>query len=281
MVYILPFVSIILGYLIAIFFQPKNKQNLKLLLAFSGAFLLTITVSHLLPEVYYHEIEKEIKTELVEQQENHHDHSHDNDHSHADHNHADHSHDSHQVAEVDNHSGHNHNHNHGALKIIGLFIMIGIVFQIVLEYFSRGAEHGHVHIHEKMSKIPWALFISLSLHALLEGMPLSHQNNLALGIAIHHLPIAIILTSFFMQAELNKKNIFLFMMFFSIMTPLGTFASEQLSFLNNYYSEISAIVVGILFHISSTIIFESSEGHKFNLAKLIAIILGIILGYFV
>lgn len=280
MVYILPFVSIILGYLIAIFFQPKNKQNLKLLLAFSGAFLLTITVSHLLPEVYYHEIEKEIKTELVAQQENH-DHSHDNDHSHADHNHADHSHDSHQVAEVDNHSGHNHNHNHGALKIIGLFIMIGIVFQIVLEYFSRGAEHGHVHIHEKMSKIPWALFISLSLHALLEGMPLSHQNNLALGIAIHHLPIAIILTSFFMQAELNKKNIFLFMMFFSIMTPLGTFASEQLSFLNNYYTEISAIVVGILFHISSTIIFESSEGHKFNLAKLIAIILGIILGYFV
>lgn len=275
LIYILPFVSIILGYLIAIFFQPKNKQNLKLLLAFSGAFLLTITVSHLLPEVYYHEIEKEIKTELVTQQQNNHEH-HDHDHSHDDHNH-----DSHQIAEVDDHAGHNHNHNHGSLKIIGLFIMIGIVFQIVLEYFSRGAEHGHVHIHEKMSKIPWALFISLSLHALLEGMPLSKQNNLALGIAIHHLPIAMILTSFFMQAQLNKRSIFLFMMFFSIMTPLGTFASEQLSFLSNYYTEISAIVVGILFHISSTIIFESSEGHKFNLAKLIAIILGILLGYFV
>lgn len=280
LIYILPFVSIILGYLIAIFFQPKNKQNLKLLLAFSGAFLLTITVSHLLPEVYYHEIEKEIKTELVAQQQNNHEH-HDHDHSHDGHNHDHHNHDSHQVAEVDNHAGHNHNHNHGSLKIIGLFIMIGIVFQIVLEYFSRGAEHGHVHIHEKMSKIPWALFISLSLHALLEGMPLSKQNNLALGIAIHHLPIAMILTSFFMQAQLNKKSIFLFMMFFSIMTPLGTFASEQLNFLSNYYTEISAIVVGILFHISSTIIFESSEGHKFNLAKLIAIVLGIILGYFV
>lgn len=280
LIYILPFVSIILGYLIAIFFQPKNKQNLKLLLAFSGAFLLTITVSHLLPEIYYHEIEKEINTELVAQQKNNHEH-HDLDHSHDGHNHNHHNHDSHQVAEVDNHAGHNHTHNHGALKIIGLFIMIGIVFQIVLEYFSRGAEHGHVHIHEKMSKIPWALFISLSLHALLEGMPLSQQNNLALGIAIHHLPIAIILTSFFMQAQLNKKNIFLFMMFFSLMTPLGTFASKQLEFLANYYTEISALVVGILFHISSTIIFESSEGHKFNLAKLIAIVLGIILGYFV
>lgn len=278
LIYILPFVSIILGYLIAIFFQPKNKQNLKLLLAFSGAFLLTITVSHLLPEVYYHEIENEIKTEIVAKQNSHGHHGHDHSHDDHNHDHENHNHDSHQVAEVDNHT---HNHNHGSLKIIGLFIMIGIVFQIVLEYFSRGAEHGHVHIHEKMSKIPWALFISLSLHALLEGMPLSKQNNLALGIAIHHLPIAMILTSFFMQAQLNKKSIFLFMMFFSIMTPLGTFASEQLSFLSNYYTEISAIVVGILFHISSTIIFESSEGHKFNLAKLVAIVLGIILGYFV
>ena len=275
LVYILPFISIIIGYLIAIFIQPKNKKNLKLLLAFSGAFLLTITVSHLLPEVYYHEIEKEIKLEQVNSQISEHEHHHDHDHSVHQH---DHDHE-HQNVETSKHT--EHNHNHGSLKTIGLFIMIGIVFQIILEYFSRGAEHGHVHIHDKMAKIPWALFISLSLHALLEGMPLSHQNNLALGIAIHHLPIAIILTSFFLQAELNKKSIFIFMMIFSLMTPLGTIASEKLSFLSNYYTEISALVVGILFHISSTIIFESSEGHKFNLAKLIAIVLGITLAYFV
>ncbi len=268
LIYLLPFLSIILGYLIAIFIQPKNKRNLKLLLAFSGAFLLTITVSHLLPEVYYHEIEKEVRLELVNNLE------------HAHHHHTE------EIAEVHDHEHHEgnvaeHNHNHGTLKNIALFIMIGIVFQIILEYFSRGAEHGHVHIHEKLSKIPWVLFISLSLHALLEGMPLSVQNNLALGIAIHHLPIAIILTSFFIQAELNKRSIFFFMMIFSIMTPIGTLASEYFSFLSNYYTEISALVVGILFHISSTIIFESSEGHKFNLTKLLAIILGIALGYFI
>jgi hypothetical protein len=70
------------------------------------------------------------------------------------------------------------------------------------------------------------------------------------------------------------------MLVFAFMTPTGTFLAENLDFLTHYYTEISGIVIGILFHISSTIIFESSEGHKFNLAKLSVIILGIILAYF-
>ena len=70
------------------------------------------------------------------------------------------------------------------------------------------------------------------------------------------------------------------MLTFALMTPLGTIASEYLPFLNEYYTEITAIVIGILFHISSTIIFESSEGHKFNIAKVSMIILGIVLASF-
>ncbi|MEG1239296.1 MAG: ZIP family metal transporter, partial [Flavobacterium sp.] len=57
-------------------------------------------------------------------------------------------------------------------------------------------------------------------------------------------------------------------------------ASEYLPILNEYYTEITAIVIGILFHISSTIIFESSEGHKFNVAKVSMIVLGILLAFF-
>ena len=236
-IYIYPLLSVVLGYLIALFLQPKNKKNLKLLLAFSGAFLLSLTVMHLLPEVY--------------------------------------------EAEARLHEGHNHEgHSHGT-SIIGLFIMIGIVFQIILEYFSKGAEHGHVHGHDKMNTIPWLLFFSLCLHALLEGMPISQHNELAYGIAIHHFPIAIILTLFFINAELNKKAILFFMLVFAFMTPLGTYISSNLSLLTEYYTQISGVVIGILFHISSTIIFESSEGHKFNLAKLIAIVLGIALAVFV
>lgn len=220
--YLLPLLSVLLGYGIALFLKPKSKTNLKLLLAFSGSFLLSLTVMHLLPEVY---------------------------------------------------EGHSHN--------IGIFIMAGILFQIILEFFSKGAEHGHVHGHQTMTHIPWLLFISLCIHAFLEGFPVSHHHNLAIGIAIHHLPIAIILTVFFINSSLDKKAIFAFMLTFAIMTPLGTIISDYLPVLNDYYTEITAVVIGILFHISSTIIFESSEGHKFNVAKVSMIILGIVLAYFI
>ncbi len=219
--YILPLLSVLLGYVIVIGLQPKSKSNLKLLLAFSGSFLLSLTVMHLLPDVY----------------------------------------------ESNN-------------KSVGVFIMIGILFQIVLEFFSKGAEHGHVHGHDKMTQMPWLLFISLCVHAFLEGFPVSHHQELAIGIAIHHLPIAIILTTFFLNAQLNKTILFLFMFTFAIMTPLGTLVSQIFPVLNNYYTEITAVVIGILFHISSTIIFESSEGHKFNIAKISMIVLGIILASF-
>ncbi len=220
--YLLPLLSVILGYIFALVIKPNDKTNLKLLLAFSGSFLLSITVIHLLPEVYEHG-------------------------------------------------------NHGT----GLFIMLGILFQIILEFFSKGAEHGHVHGHNKILHIPWLLFISLCIHAFLEGFPVSHHNDLAIGIAIHHFPIAIILTTFFVNATLGKKAIFIFMATFALMTPLGTIVSDYLPVLNAYYSEITAVVIGILFHISSTIIFETSEGHKFNIAKVSMIIFGIALAYFI
>ncbi|MDM1045811.1 ZIP family metal transporter [Myroides sp. 1354] len=242
MAYIVPLLAVIIGYLIALLLQPKNKKHLKLLMAFSGSFLLTLTVTHLLPDVY-------------------------------------------QAAMGDLVTGgghlHDHDHDHGGAARIGFFIMAGIVFQIILEYFSKGAEHGHVHGHEKLDRIPWLLFISLCIHALFEGMPISQHSELALGIGIHHLPIAIILTAFFINAQMNKKMVFVFMMLFSIMTPLGTLISSNVPILNTYYAEISAIVVGILFHISSTIIFESNEDHKFNINKLIAILLGVIAAYFI
>ncbi|MEC4117192.1 ZIP family metal transporter [Myroides phaeus] len=240
MVYIIPLVSVIIGYLIAVILEPKNKKNLKLLMAFSGSFLLTLTVTHLLPDVYqYNHV-----TPLVE-----------------------------QAADA-------HGHNHASGNI-GFFIMIGIVFQIVLEYFSKGAEHGHVHVHDKFDKIPWLLFISLCIHALFEGMPVSQHEELAWGIGIHHLPIAVILTAFFINAHMSKKAVLFFMLVFSVMTPLGTLISGNVDFLSHYYAEISAIVVGILFHISSTIIFESNEEHSFNINKLIAIIIGVIAAYFI
>ena len=129
--------------------------------------------------------------------------------------------------------------------------------------------------------MPWLLFISLCIHALLEGFPVGRNHDLAYGISIHHLPIAIILTSYFLNAQLNKVALFIFMVTFAVMTPLGTLVSDSFPMLSEYYTQITAVVIGILFHISSTIIFESSEGHKFNIAKVSMIILGIALAYFI
>jgi hypothetical protein len=155
--------------------------------------------------------------------------------------------------------------------------MVGIVFQIMLEFFSKGAEHGHVHGHEKIQTMPWSLFISLCLHALLEGFPVGHHQHLAFGIAVHHFPIAMILTLFFLKAGMSKKLLLLFMIGFALMTPFGTVLADAVPVLKGYYQEITAVVIGILFHISSTIIFESSEGHKFNVAKITVIIFGVIM----
>lgn len=218
--YILPFVAVMGGFGLAIFLRPVKKKVLKLMLAFSGSFLLAMTVTHLLPELYH------------------------------------------------GHSGHG---------TIGIFIMGGILLQIILEFFSKGAEHGHVHGHGEMRGIPWMLFISLCLHALIEGFPVHQHDGLALGIAIHHFPIAIILTLFFMNSHLSILKILFFMMVFAVMTPLGTWLSSSVPALAQYHAQLTAVVVGILFHISSTIIFESSEGHKFNIAKVSMIVLGILL----
>ncbi|MFI2743952.1 ZIP family metal transporter [Zhouia sp. PK063] len=224
--YILPILAVVIGFGFVTFFKPKKGHYLKLFLAFSGAFLLSLTVFTLLPEVYHH------------------------------------------------------NQNHSE-KYIGIFIMLGILLQIFLEFFSKGAEHGHVHLDASKNQFPWLLFISLSVHSVLEGFPIHEHNNLIYGILIHKIPVAIILSTFFIDSNLSNKKIAAFLILFSLMTPLGSFLAENISFIHQFYTEVSALVIGIFLHISTIILFESSEGHKFNISKLLVILLGIATAYFI
>ena len=63
------------------------------------------------------------------------------------------------------------------------------------------------------------------------------------------------------------------------MTPAGLifgyFTQGSLGFIN--MDILLAIVVGMFLHISTTIIFEASENHRFNLAKLASIFVGVTL----
>ncbi len=166
---------------------------------------------------------------------------------------------------------------------IGLFILGGFLLQIFMEQFSEGIEHGHIHKHNhKHLVFPLGIMISLCLHAFLEGMPLAQgqHNELVYGIALHHIPAAFALGSVLMENKLSKATISSLLILFALMSPLGYWLSFEIGqgVIGNievYFDRIMGVVIGIFLHISTTILFESSVDHKFNLKKVVAVLLGV------
>ena len=219
------FASVIAGAIVVEIFKPKKGRNIQLLLTFSGAYLLAISLLHLLPELF----------------------------------------------------------ENNPTEKIGIFILGGFLIQILLEYFSQGIEHGHFH---KSNVIPFSVLISLCLHALLEGVPLGgdlqeHTHNALLyGIVLHKMPVAIVLMTCFLQSNMKKSRAYILLFLFAIMAPLGVYSGNIFGALSLYHNEILAIVIGIFLHISTTILFESTDGHRFSFTKIITIIIGTLLAVF-
>ena len=155
------------------------------------------------------------------------------------------------------------------------------MLQILLEFYSKGAEHGHLHQHDSNTKFPWFLFVSLGIHAFFEGFPLKDHHNIIIGVVIHKIPIAILITTYLLKSKLPKAHIVVFLIVFTLMTPLGSIAAELLSISPTLIYSINAIVIGMFLHISTIILFESSEGHHFNLNKILIIVSAVILAYFI
>ena len=220
--YLILFLAVFIGYFLALILKVKKVKKLSIYLAFSGAFLLALTIFELLPDVY----------------------------------------------ETPN-------------KLIGVYIISGILLQIILELFSKGAEHGHVHIHKHETTFPWLLFISLCIHSFLEGFPIHQHNDMVYGVLVHKVPIAALISMFLFQSKFSKMQIIAFLLVFTAMTPLGTYISNTSNLSIQLAHSINAIVIGIFFHISTTILFESGEGHKFNLSKFVSIILGVGVAYLI
>lgn len=172
---------------------------------------------------------------------------------------------------------------HTSDPMIGLFVLGGFLLQILMEQFSEGIEHGHIHKHSHAHFVfPVGIMVSLCLHAFLEGMPLAagEHNELTFGIALHHIPAAFALGSVLMQSGIKRNPIIIFLALFAIMSPLGYFLSFQISHgsighIESYFGRIMGVVIGIFLHISTTILFESSVDHKFNLKKIIAVLAGV------
>jgi len=227
--------SVLLGGLLVSYLKTNYKtQTIKLTLAFSGGFLLSIVFCHLLPDLYQHDFET-----------------------------------------------------------TGFYILLGFLVQLILEYFSGGIEHGHTHSNSRLS-VPLSLFLALSIHSIIEGFPLgnvegghaSHvghgHGSLFWGILFHQIPVAIALMSLFVDSNMGMRKSWLFLTLFAITTPIGAVIGLYVNpeDLGLDVHVVLAVVVGMFLHISTTIIFETSENHRINFLKLICILFGGVLAMF-
>ncbi|MCG2792693.1 MAG: ZIP family metal transporter [Weeksellaceae bacterium] len=161
---------------------------------------------------------------------------------------------------------------------IGIFVILGVLIQMLLENLTKGFEHGHLHHHsDDQSIIPVALIAGLFVHAFIEGIPLSHEKEALspylLGILFHNIPISFVLGSFLANSQNFSTKFWVIVLVFALASPLGML-------LGKYFDEdlkvyFLAIVGGIFLHISSVIIFESNKNHKMDWQKIILVILGI------
>ncbi len=228
------FFPVLISGLAVFLFKPKPLM-LKLITAFSGAYLLGISFLEIIPEIY----------------------------------------------------------SSGETLTVGFFVLLGFFIQLLLDFITRGVEHGHEHLNEKdivhspgyLNTLP--IMIGICIHSFLEGMPLAENNTipglkstLLTGIAIHNVPISMVLMSLLcFNCRKSKLMPVLLLLIFAFSAPLGTIVSnyagkELLANFSHFFDYVLAMVVGIFLHISTTILFESDEHHSFDFRKLAVILLG-------
>ena len=230
--YLLLLSSIIAGAVCVFLFRLHQPGHIKILNAFTGAYLLSLTFLHLLPELY-------------------------------------------------------HSHGNGASSnqlVIGGLILAGFATQLALDTISMGIEHGHSHhLHGHMA---WGVMGGLCLHALVEAMALgktsthydpSSRQMLLWSIVLHNFPVSIALLGMLLQTGMTRGRALMLLGVFAAMAPIGMSVSAH-TVLADYSRQLMAFVIGIFMHISTTILFESSDIHRFNIAKLAAIAVGTGLG---
>lgn len=162
---------------------------------------------------------------------------------------------------------------------VGIFIIIGFFVQVILESYSKGIEHGHIHLHD-FKKVPYSFFLALCVHALLEGSALVPPYSLKLGsaILIHKIPVAFLLGLLVLSTLKNRAVGFLLLIAFSISTPLGAYLSGIFEGVRYFGTPLQlmlmAMATGSFLHVSTTILFETSPEHKLKISKLLPALCG-------
>ena len=231
--YLILLSSIALGAATVFGLRLNDPRHVKVLNAFTGAYLLTLVMLHLLPDLY------EPQGEAIKP------------------------------------------------LVIGGFILFGFFLQIAMDSISMGIEHGHAHeIHGRMA---YGILGGLCIHAFVEAMALGqspeHQSVrdlaahhfLLVSVVVHNYPISIALLGMLLQSGMKKSSALGCLGLFAIMAPIGMFFSTHTG-LAVYSRYLMAIVIGIFMHISTTILFESEDHHRFPVGKMLAVLTGLALG---
>jgi len=222
-------------------FVPATRAArwLKPLLAFSGAYLFTLTITHLLPEALTLP---------------------------------------------------------GSAGRLGYWVLGGFFGQLVLEVFSEGVEHGHVHAPAAgagpaRGRVPGLLVLALVLHSGLEGSILVRGAGsgtvdtrfyaLVLGIALHHVPAAVALATLLRLRLGSFGRVWPWLGLFALASPAGLVFSNYFALSQllgpGTYAALLGFVVGTFLHVSTTILFETSPEHRLNWPKLAATLAGLLL----
>jgi zinc transporter ZupT len=206
--------------------RPQD-EGLRLLLSFSGSFLVGVAFLHLLPELY-HEV--------------------------------------------------------GAT--VGLWVLGGFLLQVVLEHFSMGIEHGHVHA-TRTGAMPVLTLLSLSLHSFAEGIPFADpevagDGHFLAGVLLHKIPMAIALVTVLQRVGMGWRRTWAAMALFASAAPAGIlFGGSFGDHLGpDFLLHMLGLAIGMLMHIGTTIIFESAPGHRFHAWRFVAVLLGAALSVF-
>ncbi len=197
---------------------------LRLLLSFSGAFLLGVVFLHMLPELYMDE----------------------------------------------------------GLHV-GPWVLAGFLLQVLLEFFSRGIEHGHLHGTSGRS-LPLLTLLSLCVHSFVEGMPfadpaVAENTPFLAGVLLHKMPMAIALATVLVRSGSSLSYSWTLLLIFALAAPagilVGGLAGDELG--EHFLHRMLGLAIGMLLHIGTTIIFESAPEHRMDRTRAVAVLLGVTL----
>lgn len=168
---------------------------------------------------------------------------------------------------------------------IGYFILGGFLLQVLLEYLSRGIEHGHAHLPAGGGTLPFAVMFSLGIHSFLEGMPFAHKEvsgdlPFLMGVLLHKVPMAITLATVLSRAGMRKATAWTYILAFAAAAPLGIVAGVMAgnAMGGEVLQRLLGIAIGMLLHIGTTIIFESAPEHRMDRARSLAVLAGAAIG---